>query len=305
MTGFFEFSALGTTAAVAVTDPGRLEQAVEISRREVAALDAACSRFRLDSELTAVSTGAERRVSPILADVLAAALGAAHSTGGAVDPTVGGALIQLGYDRDFAELSSGSTATAVAAPSAVADWRRVSFDHPGRTVRIPVGVVIDVGAVGKAWAADRAARRAASATGCGVLVSLGGDVSTAGDPPADGWAIGIADSHRVGHDRVDQTVAIAQGAVATSSIRARVWTHRDRRLHHIVDPATGQPAPIVWRTVSVAASTCVAANTASTACLVHGREALANLARWRLPARLVAADGTAIAVGGWPDGPPA
>jgi thiamine biosynthesis lipoprotein len=298
VTGVCEFPALGTTAAVSTTDDPRLEQAVEIVRREVAALDAACSRFRPDSELMAISTGDEHRVSPILADVLAAALGAARSTGGTVDPTVGGALIRLGYDRDFAELGSESAATAP--PATVADWRRVSFDRPNRTVRIPVGMVVDVGAVGKAWAADRAARRAAAATGCGVLVNLGGDVSIAGAPPAGGWAIGIADSHRVNHGRVDQTVAVAQGAVATSSVSARAWTHRDRRVHHIVDPATGRPAPIVWRTVSVAAPTCVAANTASTACLVDGRAAVANLARWCLPARLVAADGTAITIGGWP-----
>jgi len=302
VTAVFEFPALGTTAAVSATDPARLEWAVHVVRDEVAALDAACSRFRPDSELMGVPTGGERRVSPLLADVLQAVLVAARSSAGAVDPTVGSAMTALGYDRDYAELAAEriERPPCTAPRAAGADWRQVSFDRHERRVRIPAGVVVDVGAVGKAMAADRGASRAAAAAGCGVLVNLGGDVSAAGSPPPGGWAVGIADSHRADHARVDQTIAITHGAVATSSVTTRAWIHRGLQVHHIVDPLTGQPAPIVWRTVSVAAPTCAAANTASTACLVRGADALANLSRWRLPARLVAADGTAVTVGGWP-----
>lgn len=71
-------------------------------------------------------------------------------------------------------------------------------------------------------------------------------------------------------------------------------------LHHIVDPATGQPAAPCWRTVSVGAGTCVDANTAATASIVWGERAVAWLACHRLPARLVALDGTIVTVAGWP-----
>jgi FAD:protein FMN transferase len=304
VTAVLEFPALGTTAAVSATDPTRLQRVADVVLAEVAAVDTACSRFRPDSELMELAAGGERRVSPLLAEVLEAVLTAARATAGAVDPTVGSAVVALGYDRDYAELGGETIErpARTAAHAAGADWRQLAFDRQQRTVRIPPGVVVDVGAVGKALAADRAASRAAAAAGCGVLVSLGGDVSTAGNPPPGGWAIGIADSHRADRARVDQTVAIAHGAMATSSVTARTWTYRGLRVHHIVDPATGRPAPIIWRTVSVAAPTCAAANTASTACLVRGADALANLSRWRLPARLVAADGTAVTVGGWPRG---
>ena len=174
------------------------------------------------------------------------------------------------------------------------------FDRTRRVVRIPAGVVIDVGATGKAFAADLAAERAATAAGCGVLVNLGGDIATAGGAPDGGWPVGIADSHRAAGGQVQQTISLSTGAMATSSVTARVWQRNGRQMHHIIDPATGEPAAVVWRTVSVTAPTCVAANTASTACLVDGHRAVALLTRWQLPARLAAPSGHVLTVGGWP-----
>ncbi|HEV7627251.1 MAG TPA: FAD:protein FMN transferase, partial [Streptomyces sp.] len=71
-------------------------------------------------------------------------------------------------------------------------------------------------------------------------------------------------------------------------------------MHHIVDPRTGAPAEGGWRTVSVAARSCVDANTATTASIVLGPAAPGWLSERRLPARLVADDGTAHTVAGWP-----
>ena len=81
----------------------------------------------------------------------------------------------------------------------------------------------------------------------------------------------------------------------------RSWRRRGREVHHIVDPRTGDVPAAVWRTVTVAASTCVEANTASTAAVVLGDRASAWLAERELPARLVAYDGTVRTLGGWPD----
>jgi thiamine biosynthesis lipoprotein len=71
-------------------------------------------------------------------------------------------------------------------------------------------------------------------------------------------------------------------------------------MHHIIDPATGAPVESIWRTVSVAAATCVDANIASTAALVRGSSCVAQLAKSGLPARLVARDGRVLRVAGWP-----
>jgi thiamine biosynthesis lipoprotein len=71
-------------------------------------------------------------------------------------------------------------------------------------------------------------------------------------------------------------------------------------VHHIIDPATGEPAPVYWRTVSVAAGSCVDANTASTAAIIRGEAAVDWLNDAGLPARLVRPDGAVVTTAGWP-----
>jgi thiamine biosynthesis lipoprotein len=95
-------------------------------------------------------------------------------------------------------------------------------------------------------------------------------------------------------------VTVADGGLATSSTRARRW-HRGRLdLHHLVDPRTGLPPARAWRTVSVAAGSCVDANTVSTAAIVRGHRVWPWLREIRLPARLVTEDGQVFTTGGWP-----
>src|SRR5438552_715830 len=108
MTASLSFAALGSDAFVSVIDPDRLEPAREAVQRIVSEFDSACSRFRDDSELSALNraAGTAIRVSPLLLDAVQAALRAARLTDGDVDPTVGQALIALGYDRDFAALEA-------------------------------------------------------------------------------------------------------------------------------------------------------------------------------------------------------
>jgi len=283
--------ALGTGATVVVAKREALGAARAAVEAELRAIDAACSRFRADSELSRLNRAAGRpaRVSPLLAEAVVAALRAAQLTGGAVDPTVGGAVIAAGYDRDFASVRPPAHRPPAAR---VPGWRVVRVD--GQTIRTPAGVTLDLGATAKALAADRAARAAAAAAGCGVLVNLGGDLATAGPAPADGWRVRVTDDHAAGEG--GQVVEVAAGGLATSSAMVRRWATG----HHIVDPATGAPAAAPWRTVSVAAATCVDANIASTAAIVLGAAAPDWLAERALPARLCARDGAVTRVAGWP-----
>jgi thiamine biosynthesis lipoprotein len=169
-----------------------------------------------------------------------------------------------------------------------------------RLVTLPRGVALDLGATAKALAADRAARLAYAACGCGVLVSLGGDVAVAGPAPADGWAVRVMEDHAGPAEAVGQTIAIFSGGLATSGVTVRRWQAADGPRHHILDPRTGEPATVVWRTASVAAASCVDANTAATATIVRGASAAPWLLRHRLPARLVSARGRVLLVGAWP-----
>jgi FAD:protein FMN transferase len=297
-----QFEALGSTCVVAVTRRRRLAGAVAVLRKMTTAADRTYSRFRDDSELMRLAPGGATVVSPLLVRVLTASLEAARASGGLVDPTVGAAICALGYDRDFGEMQAAHVDShgRRSDPAAVPGWRALEVDAQTRSVRVSGAVTIDLGAIGKALVCDDAAAAAARAAGCGVLVSIGGDVAVAGPAPAHGWPVGIADDHRAGADEVQQRVAIHAGAVATSSVTARRWTHGGQVVHHIVDPATGRPAEVVWRTVTVAAGSCAAANTATTAAIVAGRSAPGRLAAAGLPARLVSADGAVMVLGGWP-----
>jgi thiamine biosynthesis lipoprotein len=110
----------------------------------------------------------------------------------------------------------------------------------------------------------------------------------------------VTDDHRAGPQADGQSVTVIGGGVATSSTTVRRWRRAGRPVHHIVDPATGEPAAPVWRTVSVAAASCVDANTASTAAIVRGASAPQWLESLGLPARLVDPSGRIVTVGAWP-----
>jgi FAD:protein FMN transferase len=296
------FSVFGTTAVLLVTGAATIGAAREIADAELAAVDAAASRFRADSELTALNRagGAARPVSPLFADLIAAALRAARLTDGAVDPTCAAALAGLGYDRDFTEVRA-ARAGEVPAPRPVPGWGCVDLDADAGRARLRDGAQLDLGATAKARAADRCAALIATRLGGGVLVSLGGDIAVAGPPPDGGWQVRVTDDHAAGPDAPGQTVAITEGGLATSSVTVRTWASGSgEQLHHIIDPATGHPARVCWRTVSVAAGTCTDANTASTAAIVRGAAAPGWLQAAGLPARLVRPDGSVVTTAGWP-----
>ncbi|RDH80108.1 FAD:protein FMN transferase [Mycolicibacterium moriokaense] len=291
-----EWQQWSTTMTIAVAEPDCLAAARAEVDCELDAVERAASRFRPDSEINALAAtpGLPTPVSPLLAELLDAALAAAEVTDGDVDPTVGAALIALGYDRDFAGVHR---ADPVAASMTIpATWSMISLDDG--LVTVPDGVTLDLGATAKAVAADRCAQRVHTATGSGVLVSLGGDIATAGPAPQGGWEVLVHD-----HDD-DPAAAIslpAGASLATSSTVRRRWGAGTTPVHHILDPRTRRPAQPVWRTVSVAAPACFAANTVSTAAIVRGWRALDWIDFLGLPARLVDGDRVVHTVGGWPE----
>jgi thiamine biosynthesis lipoprotein len=297
--GCASWGALGTTVVLRVTDAGALDRARVSVAGELDAIDRACSSFRADSELARVNDAGGRttHVSDLFAEALALALRAAELTDGAVDPTVGRALELAGAYGDARAHISRITLRERSG------WRTVALDRQHRTVRMPRGIRLDLGATAKAWAADRAARAAAASAGCGVLVGVGGDISTYGDAPDQGWLVHVTDDHRSDAHSPGQTIALFCGGLATSSTTVRCWRSRGRAMHHIVDPHTGAPARAPWRTVSVAAASCADANIATTAALVRGAPASDWLEELDLPVRLVDHDGNASHIGAWPIAP--
>ena len=295
------FGVFGTTGVIVVTEPAALGQARAIADAALAAVDLACSRFRPDSELSRLNRarGEPTRISELFAALITEALRAAELTDGDVDPTCGNALVSAGYDRDFAELRDG-TATAAFPSGPVPGWCAVRLDPRRAVVQLVSGAQLDLGSTAKAWAADHCAALIAGRLGCGVLISLGGDVAVAGPPPGNGWQIRVTDDHASPADAPGQTVTISSGGLATSSTTVRSWKAGSATMHHIIDPRTGQPARSCWRTVSVAARTCADANIASTAAIIRSEAAPAWLTEAGLPARLVRLSDVVEVTPGWP-----
>jgi thiamine biosynthesis lipoprotein len=296
-----ERSALGTTASVVVWPPHELPRALDAVDRQLVALDRQASRFREDSEISQVNSSESHSffLSEGLAELLATALAAAELTDGLVDPTVGGALIAMGYDRDFSSVrKSRPDAPTVGTPAP--GWASIELD--GRLLRRPAGMVLDLGATAKGVGSDRSAHAARnSMDGGGVLVSLGGDLAVAGESPQGGWPILVAEDPLGDQRPSGHVVRFNRGGVATSSVVCRRWRRGDRTLHHIIDPRTGEPAQAHWRTATVAAPTCAHANAASTALIVGGDDALDMVTAAGLPARLIGDDGSVRLIGSWPD----
>ena len=297
------FPALGSSARICVQDPKALQRARQAVEQELLAIDNACSRFREDSELMCINQGGGEPVAvgELLFEAVAAALRGAKLTSGCVDPTVGRNLRLAGYDCDFALIARRDPRTFRPRFAKATGWSCVELDEDERAVRVPAGIELDLGATAKALAADRSAAAANAATGSGVLVSLGGDVSVAGPAPIDGWAIRIAPDHSADIHSPGPAVAIFSGGLASSGTAVRRWKSGVGELHHIVDPRTGRPADTPWQTVTVAARTCLDANIASTAAIVLGSEGPRWLEERGLPARLAGCEGKVVRVSGWPE----
>jgi len=294
--------ALGGSLRVIVTHEPDLTAAKSAVDEVVRAVDLAANRFHEDSELSRLNSTPGRNVvvSPLLTKLIAAALRGARLTRGAVDPTVGSAVKLAGYDSDFAAVPADGRAIDLVV-SRVPGWQAIVFDEKTRTVRLPHGVDLDLGATAKALTADLSAAAAQSKVARGgVLVSLGGDISVAGDPPAEGWLIQTSEDSGAPIAEGEETISIRSGGVATSSTTVRRWTRGGVVLHHIIDPATGLPSDGPWRTATVVAGSCVDANIASTAAIVMGRAAVQWLEAERLPARLVDRSGSVHRLSGWP-----
>jgi thiamine biosynthesis lipoprotein len=262
------------------------------------AIDVACNRFRDDSELSQLnaSHGARTAISPTLEMALAAALRCASATDDLVDPTVLPALLALGYDRDFDELSDGDPILEHVALPAMGT-SAIHLDADAHTVVLDPPCRLDLGASAKALAADVIADDVAESGG--VVVEIGGDVAVRGEGPEGAWAIAVSDNLRL--DGHEPRVAFRHGGIATSSTNSRTWRVGERTVNHIIDPRTGHCARGLYTTASVSASDCVLANAFATAALLWNEDAGYHIAQAGWSARLVRRDGTLEYVGGWPE----
>ena len=284
--------ALGTQVDLRVDDPRALATATLVARGVLDEVDATCSRFRADSDLSVANrlAGQWVPISPVLVAALRVAIRAAARTDGLVDPCLGEVLVTAGYDRTFVQLLQGQPGGAAQLPTPPDPqaWRRLQLG--GGRLLVPAGVSLDLGATGKAFAADLVAAAVLERIDGPLVVSVGGDVRAIGDPVE--WPCDIAtDRAALAADGPVCRVLLPSGGLAVSSVTARRWVRGGRTWHHVVDPRTARPTRGPWRAVAAYETTAALANTLTTAALVLGADAVDWLEERSAAALLIGLDG--------------
>lgn len=272
------FRAMGTSVELLV-EADDASTTLDACEAEFERLEQVMSRFRHDSELSRLNRDGSIEASPDLADVVALAIAARERTNGVFDPTVHHALHAAGYDRTFAELPGDGAVDGDPAPAC---GGRVVVDE--RRIEIEDGFGIDLGGIGKGFAAERVAERLALAGPC--LVDAGGDIAVRGVPEAGVWPVAVDD---------DLTLGIESGGVATSGRDRRRWRRGGTERHHLIDPATGRPSDTDLVRVTVVADNAIEAEVLAKTLFLGGETAAA---RAGVPAVLVTGDGRRLTVGG-------
>lgn len=285
---------MGSTGHLLVTGGADL---VDSARALLDELEVLWSRFRPDSELCRLNSasGSWVPLSPPTVALVSSAVRAWEVTGGLFDPTVLPTLEAAGYDRTFDELAADLPDTAWPAPAPGCSGVEIRDD----AVRLPAGVRLDLGGIGKGYAADLVVQWLRAAGAEGACVNLGGDVRVWGKPPGAGaWTVAVEDETRPGTDTA--WLSLTEGAVATSTRLRRRWRRQGEERHHLIDPATGSPSAGGAMTVTVVAGEAHWAEVLAKSALIAGGDAgVALLEKHGVAGLLVTDDGTAHSAGPW------
>jgi thiamine biosynthesis lipoprotein len=280
------FRAMGTEIELLVEAEDATD-ALDAAEGEFHRLEAILSRFRESSELSCLNREGALAGGPDLCRVLELALEARERTGGRFDPTLLDAVVAAGYDRSFdlvdPDSGTDSKPGADAKPGA-AGGGGVRIE--GCSIELDPGVRVDLGGIGKGYAAERAAELLALGGNC--LVNAGGDVAIRGGS----WPVGVETSDG------PLTLELSGGGLATSGRDRRRWRRAGRELHHLIDPRTGLPGETDLLRVTVVAGDAVEAEVAAKSLFLLGADTAPEEAEaLGLAAILITEDGRTVLTG--------
>ena len=277
-----QFDAMGCTVRVMIDpssgDAGRdPREAGRQAREFILDFDRRLSRFRADSELTALNRDLREEVpaSDLLRAAVRAGLRAARSTNGLVDPTLVDQIEQAGYRESRAglagvpipELLSSAPTRESASPSPGRSWRMFEVDDERGIIRRSPGLRFDTGGTGKGLAADMVAGSLADFPR--FLVNCGGDIRIGGNE-ASGSPYDVLVEHPASGN-MPHRFKLGRGGIATSGINVRAWLREGGSPgHHLLDPSTGEPCWSGLLGVTAIGPTAVEAETLAKAALLSG-----------------------------------
>src|SRR4051812_21127833 len=283
---------MGTRAHV-IVHARELDLADVLARAAIArlhVLEARWSRFRPDSEVTALNraAGARTTVSAETALLVERSVEAWHRTDGAFDPTVLPALVAAGYDRDFSSVSEHASAAAPPVVAPGCDGIAVG----DASVTLPVGVQLDPGGIGKGLAADLTVDLVMHAGATAACVNVGGDLRVAGRPePDERWSVTL--EHPLGGSDLG-TIRLHDEALVSSWRTRRTWSGEDGPRHHLIDPRTGAPAWTGLAGVTVLGADAWWAEALATALFLAGPEGAREIAEHHAVSALLVRDDGAV-----------
>jgi thiamine biosynthesis lipoprotein len=279
------FRAMGTDVELLLDAPSGVETflALAAAEREMSRLEGIFSRFREDSELSALNREGSLRASRELAHVTKLAVEARLRSGGRFDPTVHDALVAAGYDRSFERLHD-RTAVTTAPPRC---GGAIAVDLSTGLIELEPGFRIDLGGIAKGYAVDRLCDLLAASGPC--LVDAGGDIAVRGSS----WPVGVETADAM------LTLELTEGAMATSGVDRRSWRSDRGPAHHVIDPTSGRPADRDLLRVTVVADSAAEAEVLAKSLYLAGAERATREADdLGTPAVLVTRDGRTVLAGG-------
>jgi thiamine biosynthesis lipoprotein len=251
-------------------DPDRAKPALEAAFDEVDRIDRFASLYKRDSalsQLNAASGGGSIPVDRELFDLIAEAMTYSQVSAGAFDVTVGPLMRAWGFlDGDGRVPSAKELALA----RERVGYRHISLDRRALTIAADrPGVEIDLGAIAKGYAVDRAVSVLTKSGIAAALVSAGGStINGIGAPPgAPAWNVAVQDP--LDRTKVAMRLPLKDRSLSVSGGSERHFDVNGVRYSHIMDPRTGRPSPGVLAVVTLADSG-TASDAVGTALFVEG-----------------------------------
>lgn len=271
-----------TRIVIYSSDRDAATEAASAAYARIGELDAMMSDYRRDSDLNHVNAragGGTMAVPGELYDILEKAERVSRASGGVFDVTVGPAVALWRRARQTGVLPSEAE---VAGARRVMGWEMVKLEGGTRVRLVKPGMRLDLGAIAKGYAAERAVRVLRDRGFKQVMVGLAGDI-VVGDPPPgkEGWRIGVTGERATDREAKGLPILVLRNAaVSTSGDSEQFVEVAGRRYSHIVDPATGMGMTAL-RSVTVVAPTGEEADSLSTAaCLLGEARGVVMLERW-------------------------
>ena len=279
--------------------PEALRAAGEEALDEIERIENLLSLYRPHTEIAQLNARAARewvRVSTPLFRLLELARRLSEETGGAIDITAGPLIRCWGFQG-----GSGRQPTPeeIAGARACVGMNLVEMNGKASTVHFSrAGVSLDLGAIGKGYAIDRAVEILREA---GVTSALlhGGTSTTAaiGAPPdAAAWniAVDLPSTDASSPPTRLAVVPLRDESLSVSAVWGRSFQSGDRRFGHVIDPRTGQPVQAALLAALVLPSA-TESDALSTALLLDGPTGLAAMTKVRPMARAMVVTGTDLA----------